>query len=179
MSNRNKWLLAAVLFLLLGVTSWLNHAPALAAKPQDERPPIVIHEGSIHFNFGAGWIQHATSKGSWIANLKSDPQGPGVSQFDAIATATTATAKNVCLLTGTQLTIDYADGTQTLQFTLAIDPAGAVLRPPPGTQLTAARHWNLRTGKTKAGAITRAAAGGQSCTFSPAEDVRVVVSLRP
>jgi hypothetical protein len=140
----------------------------------EDRPPIVVSEGSIEFSHGHKW-NGVGGKKKWKPNHAN---GRSVTGYDVMAV--NRTDLTVCLATGKKITIDYewTDGS-VKQFVLSLEQVGGSGKFEPTLDspddLDDTNKWKLKLGDARA---VRAVAdeNGRSCTFTANKDVQVYVS---
>lgn len=156
----------------------------------DERPPIIVHSGSLVFESAKNWKKDPSGN----HRFKPDhPRGHSVGLYSVAVSGSTTAACNGTTLTGLEVFIDYqADATAAVkQFhlyrKLTLTTPGTVKREPaldspeqltnlPGTGSAPAR---LVYGAGGQGWIANVTVGSASCAFTAADRLKVSVEIRP
>ena len=146
----------------------------------NDRPPIIVRDGSIIFDGGEPSRSKPWSRDTFLGEWKPDhPDGPPVKEFRVTFAGMTPPAGCSSPLTGAAVLVDYsiADGNGSrvdATFNVhirkknlfgkpepKIDPAGASLAQLPASSAPPAIFY----GQTVAGWISRVEVGGTPCAF--------------
>ncbi len=110
MSEKPKAFAVTALILLIGLAGWAgcsSFGPRDTLADDDERPPIVVYESSIHFANGYGWTDQNGDKKVW---RPTQPNGKHLKHYDVVVTTTTSKA-SCPNMSGKTIEINYESRT--------------------------------------------------------------------
>ncbi len=171
MTRSRKTFAAAALILAIGLTGWAGCAAESPQPTSDEdRPPIVVYESSIHFSHGHVWQPAGTRKWAPL-----HPGGRDFGRFEVYVVDRTNATGTVCIAQGATVDFEYeltAGGTQT--FTLVKEGPRRPVLSTANLELEHNQH-RLKSKDTDAGYIKQVKVDGKPCGGPFAEDRKIRV----